>query len=213
MPRIERLQHEHGRVAPLAATGARRQRRLQSSWARRPSKRRARLWSIKTGRMQESTRRGRRHLARARAGAARAAKTTSSKLGSRWSRFAWCTTNWNGCVHRSTGSASTVQPILEIKCPMNVRDQTVPLNREAYIPPQYYAQLQAPAGGLCVHGGGPLLVVRWQRGKPGPGKPRPRIPEKARGCRSQVLAAGQRGQRVARAGGKGTRSKHRPEMA
>ena len=29
------------------------------------------------------------------------AGSMSSRPAPRWSRFAWCTTNWNGCVHRS----------------------------------------------------------------------------------------------------------------
>jgi hypothetical protein len=37
-------------------------------------------------------------------------------------------------------------------------------------------------------GGGPLLVVQWQRGKPCQSKPRSRIPEAAFGCRGCVLA-------------------------
>ena len=57
------------------------------------------LWSIKTGRMQEDAP-GRR-VAGASWNGARGG-STNRKLGSRWSRFAWCTTGWNGCVHRST---------------------------------------------------------------------------------------------------------------
>ena len=69
----------------------------------------------------------------------------------------------------------------------------------------------ARARGL-TGGRGPLLVVRWQGGKPGQGTPRPRIPEAAVGCRGRVLAAGQ-GKRLARAGGRRTRLKRRSEMA
>ena len=69
----------------------------------------------------------------------------------------------------------------------------------------------ARARGLAG-GGGPLLVIRWQRRKPGQGTTRPRIPEAASGCRGRVLAAGQ-GKRLARAGGRRTRLERRSEMA
>ena len=66
------------------------------------------LWSIKTGRAQR-TRQGRRRDAGASWSGSRGGPT-SGRSASRWSRCAWCTTSWTGCVHRSTGSASTAQP-------------------------------------------------------------------------------------------------------
>src|ERR1700746_3475436 len=67
------------------------------------------LWSIKTGRAQEDAAGPAAPRGGARGGAARGARwrgwggvPTDGKWASRLSRFAWCTTSWNGCVHRST---------------------------------------------------------------------------------------------------------------
>ena len=70
---------------------------------------------------KDRTRPGKRRrsggAARSRAGARARESPTSATSASRWSRCAWCTTNWNGCVHRSMGSASTVRSCSKSSAP------------------------------------------------------------------------------------------------
>ena len=58
--------------------------------------------------------------------------------------------------------------VLEIKCPMNVRDQAAA--KQGSVPPQYYAQLQHQLE-VSRAAEPPLLDVRRQRGKPDQGRP------------------------------------------
>ena len=118
------------------------------------------LWSSRPAACRKM-RRGRRRGADASWSGARG-RPTSRKSGSRWSRCAWCTTNWNGCVPRRWAQLRRLNRT-EIKCPMNGRDQTAA--RQGSVPPQYYAQLQHELG--LAGGGGALLDVRRQHGKPG----------------------------------------------
>src|SRR5216683_4834839 len=99
--------------------------------------------------------------------------------------------------------------VLEIKCPMNVRDQTVA--QQGSVPPQYYAQLQHQlevSRATEVHywsfdgSAGTLIRVRPDR----------EYQKRLLDARSRVLAARQ-GKRLARAGGRRTRPKRRSEMA
>ena len=99
MPRIERLQQNtpqwhHWRQQGLGASDA------PVIMGEAAFKTPRMLWSIKTGRMQEeaagpAARRGRELERLAR-------RAYSRRSASRWSRCAWCTTNWNGCVRRLT---------------------------------------------------------------------------------------------------------------
>jgi putative phage-type endonuclease len=141
------------------------------------------LWSIKTGRMQEDSagpaaRRGRQLERLARRAYEQEVGIQMEPLCLVHDQLEWMRASLDGLSF----DGSTV---LEIKCPMNVRDRTAA--QQGSVPPQYYAQLQHE-----------LEVSRRQRGKPGQSASRSRVPEAAPRCRGCVLAAGQR-KRLARA--------------
>ena len=123
------------------------------------------LWWIKTGRAHEdaagpAARRGRELERRARRACEQEAGIQMEPVCLVHDQLEWMRASLDGLSF----DGSTV---LEIKCPMNVRDQTAA--QQGGVPPHYYAQLQRE---LEVSGANELLVIRWQRGKPGQGKPR-----------------------------------------
>ena len=96
------------------------------------------LWSIKTGRAQEdaagpAARRGRELERRARQVYEREVGIQMEPLCLVHDQLEWMRASLDGLSF----DGSTV---LEIKCPMNVRDQTAA--QQGSVPPQYYAQLQ-----------------------------------------------------------------------
>jgi putative phage-type endonuclease len=96
------------------------------------------LWSIKTGRMQEdapgpAARRGRELEQLARRAYEREAGIQMEPLCLVHDELEWMRASLDGLSF----DGSTV---LEIKCPMNVRNQTAA--QQGSVPPQYYAQLQ-----------------------------------------------------------------------
>jgi len=140
------------------------------------------LWSIKTGRMQEdapgpAARRGRELERRARRAYEQEVGIQLEPLCLVHDQLQWMRASLDGLSFDDS-------TVLEIKCPMNVRDQTA--GRQGSVPLQYYATTAARARGLAG-GRGPLLVIRWQGGKLGSSTPRSRIPEATVGCRSRVL--------------------------
>jgi putative phage-type endonuclease len=160
------------------------------------------LWSIKTRRAQEdaagpAARRGRELERRARRAYEQQVGIQMEPLCLVHDQLEWMRASLDGLSF----DGSTV---LEIKCPMNVHDQTVA--RQGSVPPQYYAQLQHAlevSRAEEVHywsfdaSAGSLVRIRSDR-----------IPEAASGCRGRILAAGQ-GECLARARGRRTRLERR----
>src|SRR5262249_25417478 len=96
------------------------------------------LWSIKTGRVQEdpagpAAGRGRELERLARRGHEKGGGIQMGALCLAHDQLEWMRASLDGLSF----DGSTV---LEIKCPMNVRDQTAA--KQGSVPPQYYAQLQ-----------------------------------------------------------------------
>src|SRR6201998_959258 len=117
------------------------------------------LWSIKTGRMQEdaagpAARRGRELERLAR-------RVYEQEVGSQMEPLCLVHDQLEWMRASLDGLSFDGSTVLEIKCPMNGRDQSAA--RQGSVPPQYYCATAARARGL-PGGGGPLLVIRWQRG-------------------------------------------------
>ena len=184
MPRIERLQQNtpdwhRWRLQGLGASDA------PVIMGEAAFKTPRMLWSIKTGRAQEdaagpAARRGRELERLAR-------RTYERQLASRWSRFAWCTTNWNGCVHRSTGSASMVLSCSRSSARLMCATRPPP-NREACLRSTTRScSTSSRSRGRRRPTTGRSMAAReaWSEYAP------IAIPEAAFGCRGRVLAAGQ----------------------
>ena len=59
--------------------------------------------------------------------------------GFRWNRYAWFTTGWSGCAPLD-GLSFDGSTVLEIKCPLNLRDHNAA--QQGRVPSHYYGQLQ-----------------------------------------------------------------------
>ncbi len=165
------------------------------------------LWSIKTGRMQEdpagpAARRGRELERFARRAYERQTGIQMEPLCLVHQEFEWMRASLDGLSF----DGST---LLEIKCPLSLRDRASA--QQGRIPSQYHAQLQHQ---LEVSGAatGALLVLPRDRRSPDRNTPRPGIREAAGRGRGRVLAAGE-GKPLARTGQRGTGSERGSKMA
>src|ERR1700719_1415458 len=96
---------------------------------------------------------------------------------------------------RSAGMDARIARRPELRRLNRTRDQVPhecarPNNRSTWKRASAVLRATAARARGLAGGGGPLLDVRWQRGKPDSGTPRPRIPEAALRRRGRVLAAG-----------------------
>ena len=139
MPRIERLHQRTRRSGTVGGNeGTRRPATLQVIMGEAAFKTPRMLWSIKTGRMQEdaagpAARRGRELERLARRVYEQEVGIQMEPLCLVHDQLEWMRASLDGLSF----DGSTV---LEIKCPMNVRDRTAA--QQGSVPPHYYAQLQ-----------------------------------------------------------------------
>ena len=206
MPRIERLHQNtpewhRWRMQGIGASDA------PVIMGETPFKTPRTLWSIKTGRRQEdpagpAARRGRELERFARRAYERQTGIQMEPLCLVHEEFEWMRASLDGLSF----DGST---LLEIKCPLSLRDRASA--QEGRIPSQYHAQLQhqlevsgaEQAHYWSFHGtDGILIEVR----------PDTRIREAAGRGRGRVLAAGE-GKPLARTGQRGTGSERGSEMA